>query len=209
MTQQRRQPGRPTQDAGFDARGALLLAARELFGQRGFHGTSLRQIAAQAKVNPALISYHFGDKGGLFKAMLEDALDPLYRRLAGLVGDAGEGELSLARFLDTATGFLEANRWLPPLLLRDIFSPDAPFAEYFAQRLVARNRALLEQVIVSGQQAGTIRTDVQPRTAALAVISMTLFPYLSWPVASRVFELEGDTAFRRQWIDQCVTMLSS
>jgi AcrR family transcriptional regulator len=49
----------------------ILDAAEAVFVQRGFHGTSLRDIAKEAGVPLALLSYHFGSKDGLFRAVIE------------------------------------------------------------------------------------------------------------------------------------------
>jgi AcrR family transcriptional regulator len=49
----------------------ILDAAETIFVQRGFHGASLRDIAKEASVPLALLSYHFGSKDGLFRAVIE------------------------------------------------------------------------------------------------------------------------------------------
>lgn len=49
-------------------------AAISLFYAKGFHGTSIRDIARKAGVNPALISYYFGGKQALFESLLIDFL---------------------------------------------------------------------------------------------------------------------------------------
>src|SRR4029077_174956 len=47
----------------------ILDAALDLFGERGLAGTTVRDIAARDKVNVAAISYHFGGKGELYRAL--------------------------------------------------------------------------------------------------------------------------------------------
>jgi AcrR family transcriptional regulator len=66
-----------------DVRAALVEAARRLFAGRGFHEVGTREIARAAGVNPAMIHYYFGDKEGLYKEMLGEAIE-------GLVTRAGE-----------------------------------------------------------------------------------------------------------------------
>lgn len=48
----------------------ILDAAERLFAARGFYGVSLRDIARNANVDPALVSYHFGKKEQLFEAVM-------------------------------------------------------------------------------------------------------------------------------------------
>ena len=50
---------------------SILDAAEAIFVQRGFYGSSLRDIAQAAGVPQALVSYHFGSKDGLFRAVVE------------------------------------------------------------------------------------------------------------------------------------------
>ncbi len=59
-------------DAAPDTtREALIAAALDLFGEKGFDGTSTREIAARAKANSAMIAYYFGSKEGLRRACAE------------------------------------------------------------------------------------------------------------------------------------------
>ena len=55
-------------------RTAILEAAQRLFSSRGYSETGVRDIAAEAGVNPALISRYFGSKLQLFETALENTL---------------------------------------------------------------------------------------------------------------------------------------
>lgn len=57
---------------GVEARSRLLDAALVLFAKQGFAQTSTREIAAAAQANVASISYYFGDKAGLYRAVFDD-----------------------------------------------------------------------------------------------------------------------------------------
>ena len=50
----------------------LLTAATDLFARRGFHGTSIREIAERAGANVASGHYHYGSKRGLYLQVLRD-----------------------------------------------------------------------------------------------------------------------------------------
>lgn len=56
-------------------REAILVAARTVFARRGFDGAGLREIAAAADCNVALIARYFGNKHGLFRAAMRDCID--------------------------------------------------------------------------------------------------------------------------------------
>jgi AcrR family transcriptional regulator len=63
----------------------ILAAAEQLFAASGYEGTSIRQIAQQAGVPVALVSYHFGDKLGLYRRVFESHAPTIVaERKAGL-----------------------------------------------------------------------------------------------------------------------------
>lgn len=62
----------------------ILNAAEELFAERGFDNTSVRQLAQRAKVNVAMISYYFGSKEKLFETLIEDRTSFLREKIHAL-----------------------------------------------------------------------------------------------------------------------------
>ena len=57
-------------DRREEARERILDAAEELFAKRGYYGVTLREVAAQASSDTALIHYYFASKAGLFDAVI-------------------------------------------------------------------------------------------------------------------------------------------
>lgn len=70
-----RRPGRPPGTS--DTRDRILASARELFARNGFDNTSIRVIAADAGVDPALVHHYFGTKTQLFAAAIHIPIDPM------------------------------------------------------------------------------------------------------------------------------------
>jgi len=92
-------PGRRPGESG--TRAGILAAARRQFAERGFDRATIRGIAAEAGVDPALVLHYFGCKEQLFGAALEIPLDPraILRRV--MAHDRGEMGATIARaFLD-------------------------------------------------------------------------------------------------------------
>ncbi len=85
---------------GTQARAAILAAAREQFGARGYDAATLRGIATAAGVDVALVSYYFGAKSDLFVAALQLPISPA-QILDALLADGtdGLGERLLSRLL--------------------------------------------------------------------------------------------------------------
>ena len=79
--------GRGRRPGGPDTEGEILAAARESFAHKGFTGTTIRAVAAEAGVDPALVHHYFGSKDDLFLAALEIPIDP--RTVVPAVFDEG------------------------------------------------------------------------------------------------------------------------
>ena len=111
-----RGPGRP---AGGDAavRQALIETSRGLFLARGFGSVTIRQIAEAAGCSTATIHYHFGDKLGLYRAMLEAAIEPIAAALEAL-GDPSRAEpAGVDEVIRLYTRTLARNPWIPALVV--------------------------------------------------------------------------------------------
>ncbi|WP_353189902.1 TetR family transcriptional regulator [Pandoraea pnomenusa] len=99
----------------------LISAAEYLFVRKGFGGVSIREIASRAKVNSALINYHFGGKDGLFKVVYESVAAPMNRsRMQNFERLKSEIEFSVEDVL---------RAWVLPMFERPKASHRAPVAD--------------------------------------------------------------------------------
>jgi AcrR family transcriptional regulator len=105
MTAARRRPTTRTPRTGrrpgaSSSRTAILDAARQLFAERGYVGTTMRAVATEAGVDASLIVHFFGSKAGLLGAAIEWPFDPEVemRRIAAVRGRRHAGE-ELARLV--------------------------------------------------------------------------------------------------------------
>lgn len=80
-----------------DSRERILDAARQRFAERGYDQASIRQIAAEAGVDPALVHHYFGTKERLFIAAVRLPFDPQRIPAALLDGPPEEAGLRISR----------------------------------------------------------------------------------------------------------------
>ena len=72
-------------------RARLLATAERLFGERGFKMVTVREICRAAKANVAAVNYHFGDKLGLYREVLQGAAEAM-RETNEVAREAGSGQ---------------------------------------------------------------------------------------------------------------------
>jgi len=87
--------GRRPGDA--DTRGAILAAARSAFAEHGYHSATIRGIAGEAGVDPALVHHYFGTKEDLFGAAISLPLRPAEAAELALAGGMEAVGLNLTR----------------------------------------------------------------------------------------------------------------
>jgi AcrR family transcriptional regulator len=94
-------------------------AAELVFGEKGYHGASLREIMIQAGVNIAAVNYYFGSKGDLLRAVIQRRSNEINEKRVRLLAAARarNGGLTLEAWLDAfLSPFDEAQRSRDPQL---------------------------------------------------------------------------------------------
>jgi AcrR family transcriptional regulator len=74
--------GRGSHPRGEDTRQRILSAATEVFATEGFEGTTTRRLADRARVNLPAIQYYFGNKEGLYRAVVAHLVETMESRVA-------------------------------------------------------------------------------------------------------------------------------
>ncbi len=133
-------------------REALLTAATQLFAAQGFDGATVEQIAVLARVNKAMISYHFGGKHGLYTTILRSHFRRLAEELARLREAEQPADDALRALIALLGATLQRHGALSAMLLREILSggrhiDDALMPDFLS--VFATVRATVERGIVS------------------------------------------------------------
>ncbi|MEU7524406.1 TetR family transcriptional regulator [Saccharothrix sp. NPDC042600] len=162
---------RSTQD--LTARARIRDAALARFGADGVAGASVRVVAADAGVSPALVVHHFGSKEGLRQACDEYVVDAIR---AGGSTDAG----ALAEVLHAAT---PVRRYLGRALVDGTQAATALFEE-----IVGRT----ERWLADGEAEGWVRPTADARARAVTYVSWLLAPLVLGDQVGRL--LGGDPA---------------
>ncbi|TLY86481.1 MAG: TetR/AcrR family transcriptional regulator [Gammaproteobacteria bacterium] len=204
----RRGRGRPKGGSAGNVRERLLAAARELFLRYGYRAVSSRQIGAAAGVNFALIRYYFGGKPGLYREILQSMLPP---DVGGMLGAPQEGgrEMRLPDILSHMTRVWAGNPWIAGFVLREVLTPGGPMRAMFLREFPERLAPLAERALRAEMARGAIRSDLDPRLLVLSVVSLAIFPFLAFPLTSRVFGVRNDEEFVTRFLRHTQALLSS
>ena len=169
-------------------REALLSAGTSLFAERGFDGASVDAIAQRARVNKAMISYHFGGKDGLYRAILAETFEPTLQRLEGLRGEPAPAPERLRAFIAHFAGMVDHRPGLPAMLLREVLSGGRHLDERVIPYFLALFAAVRE-IVEQGIRDGAFR-EVDPFLTHLSLIGGLVFFFATHPLRER-FAREG------------------
>lgn len=123
----------------------VIDAASILFFQKGFHGTSVRDIAEEASVNVSLISYYFKSKQGLFEFAVIDYYETYLRVLEdSLQNDINTSALArLKNLIVVSLHFKQQNIQLTCTLQREL-TLDSTFVREVSVTYIAKENHLLK-----------------------------------------------------------------
>ena len=169
----------------FGGRDRILASGLRLFGERGFAATSVRAVAADADVSPALVLHHFGSKDGLRAAVDAEVLARFEAAADMSLGvttlQVGSDEL-VARLMANIGRVVSA----PDLRshLRRSLLEGGPSGDTIA----ARSFAIAEREVAALAAAGALRPGLDHQEAAVHLMVLLLGPLLLTPALEDVLE---------------------
>ncbi|KRA52073.1 TetR family transcriptional regulator [Pseudoxanthomonas sp. Root630] len=170
-------------------RATLLDAALACFVRRGIAATSLRDIATEAGVTPALVHYYFGDKAQLQEAVVAERLLPVIGQLRAPLLQAGDGDVAalVAGFVHGIAGVVQQHPWLPTLWVREILCEGGALRDMMINQVGPLLPKMMAGRFAAAQQAGQLNPDLDPRLLMVSLIGLTMFPMASAPIWRQLF----------------------
>lgn len=185
-----RTPGRPVGE-GADLRAGLLDATVGCFARHGIAASSLRQIATEAGVTPALLHYYFGGKEPLLEAVIEERLMPVMQGLRGPLLQAGDDPRALIHgFVRAVLTTALAHPWLPQLWVREVLHEGGGLRELMQQRIGPMLPQALAARFAAMQAQGRLNARLDPRLLVVSLIGQTMFMAASAPIWRGVFDAD-------------------
>lgn len=193
--------GRAEHPARRDRRDDILTASLHLFAHKGFHGTSMRDIARSAGITEGLIYHYFASKRDLFRAIIQEySFLPLLRTLPDLAD-----QLDLRGLLIVlARGFfdvLRQNTELTRLLLQEVQVFPEEKEAFFADA-VGESIAELARIL-DARMSERARSQVDAAMAARIFFNALLAFFVEQEILGGRYLLPAD---EREYIEHLVDM---
>ena len=170
---------------GALSRTTILAAAERVLVLRGFHGTSMRDIAEAAGLPLASVVYHFAKKEQLYAAVLVDIGDELTASLAiALASDERTWPARLDALARSLVAWTTTRPGRVKLLLRELLDNPARVAK--AERLpLAPVLHRMSEFVEGGMRAGAFRQG-EPETSVLHLVGAVSYVVAARPTVRRI-----------------------
>jgi AcrR family transcriptional regulator len=158
--------------------------------RQGIGATSIRDIAAEAQVTPALVHYYFGDARQLLERVVAERVMPAFLavREAMAAGD-GEDPVALATsFVNAICDAIRAHPWWPALWVREVISEGGALRDLLVTRIPPDLTRGTARRFARAQQRGQLNPGLDPRLIVVTLVGLTLFPAAGAPIWRRVFD---------------------
>ncbi len=185
-----------------DSRDEILKAAMQLFANRGFHETSMSEVAREARVSKALIFWHFKTKEELFVAVLNRLLEPYFIDFAEEAAAMDE-RAQIEKLVEAYLSFVRDNASSVRFFLAQMLH-DQRLSEGLNDpvlKLYSGYRAMLVELIGRLQQKGVCRRRMASESAAaflLSALNGLLIEYLF--MGANTVDPEGAVAMVGEWL---------
>ena len=184
----------------------ILKAAISLFAQRGFASVGVREIAKEADVNIAMISYYYEGKIGILKAVLEEFFERYCQMLRDAVDEGKSSEESIRLLIKHIVEFLRGNTEIAIVAYNEL-PLDLP-------ELTALKAEKITQMI--GIMSGLIRRfGLDPEDTHLlgmigpSLISMIFMNFRIKSILKNVFNVKFDDAYYNEFSETIATLFLS
>jgi len=199
-----------TNKASSKTRLAIMETAGRIFAQEGYSRATVREICREAGVNIAAINYHFGDKKGLYLAVLKHYQEIVFQTYPPDFGirKTQKPEEKLQIYIQSfLKRIMDDGRpaWFGKLLTREYTQPSWAF-DVLVKETIQPSFQLLTEIVA--EIAGKSVKERIVRLCAMSIVGQCLYFRHSHPVISRLFPGEFFGPKQIEELTEHITRLS-
>ncbi|MEM8863048.1 MAG: TetR family transcriptional regulator, partial [Chloroflexota bacterium] len=176
----------------------LLTAALTIFSKNGYKATRLQDIAAEAEVTRGAIYHHFGNKAGLFLALMKNSSEAGNQIVPQAIAEGGTFVEIIERIMIRGFELIENDRVVRETMRLYLFNAEmddelADFRDFLKQQAVDSIKATA-QFMQIGIDGGELRPTLDPETAARSFIAFQNGIYYLWLANPQAFSIKKQAA---------------
>ncbi|WP_394773986.1 TetR family transcriptional regulator [Flavobacterium sp.] len=173
----------------------ILEVAEKLFSDKGFEGTSIRDISKVAKINVAMISYYFGSKERLLEALIFYKTSDIKLQLDNLLLENLEPLDKVNKLIEIYINRINCNRGIYRILHFELTSKKREQNLAAFTELKKGNLKSLETIVKEGQSKGVFRKDVIIPLITPTIMGTFFHFHMNKPFFEELLNLNTETLY--------------
>jgi len=173
----------------------ILEVAQTLFAEKGFDGTSIRDISKVAKINIAMVSYYFGSKERLLESLILFKTAGLKVQLENLLEENLEPVDKIDKLIELYINRINCNRGIYRILHFELSSKKRVLDLQSFSELKKVNLKSLELIIQEGQAKGVFRKDVIIPLITPTILGTFFHFQMNKPFFEEILNLKTETQY--------------
>jgi TetR/AcrR family transcriptional regulator len=169
------------------SRDRVFAAAAAEFAARGYAGANMDRIARAARLNKAMIYYHFKSKQRLYRALLRRMFSLAAERLQAIAAAQGTPADKVDRAIAGIAAFIQEHTFFPAIMLREVAEGGAHLDRETLRTLAAVPRAVAG-IVQQGVASGDFRP-VDPVFAYFSMLAPIVFYLAGAPIRKELSHL--------------------
>jgi AcrR family transcriptional regulator len=165
------------------SRDRLLAAAAAEFAAKGFDGATVDRIALRAKINKAMIYYHFRSKAGLYRDILRDLFRSVAEAVAPVPLSGETPDDQIRRFVRAVADEAIATPHFPGIWLREMADGGRHLDEA-TLKTASAVLGVLARILARGRETGSMR-EAHPFVIHMGIVAPLLLHAATEPVRAR------------------------
>jgi len=173
----------------------ILEVAEKLFSEKGFEGTSIRDISKHAKINIAMVSYYFGSKERLLEALIIYKTSDLKLKLENLLQENLEPIEKVNKLIEIYINRINCNKGIFRVLHFEINAKKREKSFIAFTELKKGNLKSVESIITEGQLKGVFRKDVVIPLITPTIIGTFFHFHMNKPFFEELLDLKTEAMY--------------
>lgn len=173
----------------------ILQVAETLFAEKGFEGTSIRDISKEANINVAMVSYYFGSKEKLLEALILLKTSGLKEQLIHLIDENLEPMEKINKLIALYINRINCNKGIYRVLHFELASQKKALEIQSFSEIKKANLKSMELIIQEGQAKGVFRKDIIIPLLTPTILGTYFHFQMNKPFFEEILNLKTDEEF--------------
>ncbi len=173
-----------------DTRQKILNTAKELFIEKGFSATTMRDISSRANINKGLLHYYFQSKQMLFVNVMQMTTFELFPKIDSILNLKVPFDQKLELIVDVYIEFLLSNPRLPAFIINELNSNTDLFVDIIMQAEIYTRILNIASMILKEEDLK--KSGMEPFQFIVNFLSLMLYPFLMKPLVQKVTGMDDE-----------------